>query len=63
MIRSLKHRLEKLEARIISREGPWPPEPATFGYWLWLALGRPEHRRGHFDMYLERASQFWKDQK
>ena len=63
MIRSLKRRLEKLEQRLVSREGPWPPVPGSMTFWIWDAIGRPGERRGYWSMYEDVARQFWKDQR
>lgn len=49
--------LEPAPARIT----PWPPEPHTFAYQLWLACGKPEERRSYWQMYGECAKQFWSD--
>lgn len=59
----IQRRLADLEQRIVSREGPWPPEPGSFSYLLWDALGRPEKRLSYMDMYMESARRFWEDQK
>ena len=61
-INGLKARLQALEARIIERSGPWPPAEGSFSYLLWAALGRPQERRNHMQMYLARAANFWEGQ-
>lgn len=62
MIRVLKRRLDRLEKAIFcTMPGPWPPAEGSFGFWLWIALGKPQERRSFTDMYQERAKQFWRD--
>ncbi len=60
---AIRHRLEKLEHRLISRVGPWPPEEGSITYWLWRACGQPGERQSYWSMYQQRAKEFWKDQE
>lgn len=58
----LKVRIDRLSEQLKDPEqdlGPWPPEPGTFSYCLWEALGHPAERVGFMEMYMQRAAQVW----
>ncbi len=63
MIRSLRHRLERLEQHAIARDSQWPPDEHTLSFHMWDAIGRPEERLSMFEMLLKRSEMVWRDHK
>ena len=61
--KDLKDRIAALENRVIEALPQWPPTEGSFAHCLWAALGKPGERRGFMEMYQQRATDFWRDQK
>jgi hypothetical protein len=58
-IDALRRRLAGI--KITFTPAPWPPEPGSYSWCMWTALGEPADRIGYWDMYLAVAEKVWSD--
>ncbi len=57
-LKDLRQRIESLKAAIPKFE-PWPPEPGSFAWCLWMKLEQPCEKMRIMDMYNAVAEIVW----